>query len=124
MTTIEGTAGAGLRRGLLARPELLALVAITGLAATVRFAALGGQSLWLDEWLTHGYTELGLRDLGSVLWNYEPHPPLYFASVWSWTQVFGNDEAGLRSLSALFGSASVPVAYAAARTRFPTRVAL
>jgi 4-amino-4-deoxy-L-arabinose transferase-like glycosyltransferase len=35
--------------------------------------------------------------------------------AWLWEKVFGHGEAGLRSLSALIGTATVPVAWAAAR---------
>jgi 4-amino-4-deoxy-L-arabinose transferase-like glycosyltransferase len=42
----------------------------------------------------------------------EAAPPLYYVLAWLWTKVFGVSEAGLRSLSALFGTATVPVAYA------------
>jgi 4-amino-4-deoxy-L-arabinose transferase-like glycosyltransferase len=102
----------------------LALGLITVVAAALRFAALGSQSLWLDEWLTHNYTVMSLHDVGSTLLNSEPHPPLYFGLVWFWSHIFGTDEAGLRSLSALVGTATVPLAYIAARTRFSPRVGL
>ena len=121
VTTVEEARGG---RVLSARPELLALGALVILAAAVRFVGLGAQSMWLDEWLTHGYTGMGLHDLGSALVHYETHPPLYFVFVWAWTHVFGTDEAGMRSMSAVVGTASVPLAYAAARARFSTRDAL
>ena len=41
----------------------------------------------------------------------ESAPPLYYALAWLWTQVTGTGEFGLRSLSALAGVATVPVAY-------------
>ncbi len=41
----------------------------------------------------------------------ESAPPLYYALAWLWTQVVGTGELGLRSLSALAGVATVPVAY-------------
>ena len=41
----------------------------------------------------------------------ESAPPLYYALAWFWTQVTGTGEFGLRSLSALAGVATVPVAY-------------
>src|SRR5262249_17237538 len=40
-----------------------------------------------------------------------------------WTRVFGVSEVGLRSLSALIGTATVPIAYLAARTLTPRREA-
>ena len=41
----------------------------------------------------------------------ESAPPLYYALAWLWTQLTGTGEFGLRSLSALAGVATVPVAY-------------
>lgn len=50
-----------------------------------------------------------LRGLGGS----ESTPPLYYLLAWLWTHVFGTSEVGVRSLSALLGTAMVPVAYAA-----------
>jgi 4-amino-4-deoxy-L-arabinose transferase-like glycosyltransferase len=44
----------------------------------------------------------------------ESAPPLYYALAWLWTQLTGTGEVGLRSLSALAGAATIPVAYLAA----------
>ena len=48
-------------------------------------------------------------------------PPFYYCVAWVWARVFGFGEAGLRSLSALAGVATVPAAYAAARTLISRR---
>src|ERR671911_1248833 len=45
----------------------------------------------------------------------ESTPPLYYMLAWIWSQIFGADEAGLRSLSAAVGAATVPATYAAGR---------
>jgi mannosyltransferase len=93
----------------------LALGAIVALAAALRFTALDTQSFWLDE----AFTRLLVREhLGEMLDNLpdsESTPPLYYALVWAWAKVFGSGEAGLRSLSALLGTATVPVAYLVGR---------
>src|SRR2546421_5903433 len=47
--------------------------------------------------------------------NTELTPPLYYVLAWPWAHVFGTHEAALRSLSALFGIAVVPVAYLVGR---------
>jgi 4-amino-4-deoxy-L-arabinose transferase-like glycosyltransferase len=106
------------------RTELWVLAAITVLAAALRFAGISSQSIWLDEWLTHNYTVMSLHDMASTLLRSEPHPPLYFGLEWGWSKVFGTDEFGLRSLSALVGTITVPLAYAAARTRLSPLAAL
>jgi mannosyltransferase len=45
----------------------------------------------------------------------ESAPPLYYALAWVWTQLTGTGPVGLRSLSALAGVATVPVAYLVGR---------
>ena len=42
----------------------------------------------------------------------ESTPPLYYVIAWFWSKLFGTGEVGLRTLSALIGTALVPVAYA------------
>jgi mannosyltransferase len=85
---------------------------LTTLAALLRFATLGVQSYHHDEIVTAG------RVLGGSFWHAmdavgfsESTPPLYYALAWIWTQLTGTGEYGLRSLSALAGVATVPVAF-------------
>ena len=91
----------------------LALVLVAG--AVVRFATLDAQSLWYDEAVT---AQLLRMDLGAMLGAIpasESTPPLYYALAWLWTQVCGTGEVGLRSLSALCGTATIGVAWALGR---------
>src|SRR4029453_6429346 len=43
----------------------------------------------------------------------EATPPVYYVLGWGWTRIFGDGEVGLRSLSALAGTLTIPAAYAA-----------
>jgi 4-amino-4-deoxy-L-arabinose transferase-like glycosyltransferase len=54
----------------------------------------------------------------------ESNPPLYYAFAWAWAKAFGSDEVAIRSLSALFGTATVPVAFFAARQALSARAGL
>jgi len=54
----------------------------------------------------------------------EPNPPLYFVLAWPWAQLFGTGELGLRSLSALLGTATVPLLYLAGRELVSRRAGL
>jgi len=92
-----------------------ALAALVVLAAILRFATLDVQSLWLDEAATVGLVRRDLWDMLSALPGAESSPPLYFIVAWFWAKLFGADAIGLRSLSAVCGTLTVPVAYAAAR---------
>jgi uncharacterized membrane protein len=94
------------------------------IAAALRFATLTHQSLWFDE--AQAVHEMRLS-LGAMLrtWSAnEPNPPLYFVVAWLWTHVFGTGAAGLRSLSAVLGTATVPLVYLAARELVSRRASL
>jgi mannosyltransferase len=106
------------------RRHVLVLLGLTAIGATLRFWALGRQSFWLDEAFT---IDVVRRPFAGMLREI-PHtgstPPLYYILAWPWTRVFGLDELGLRSLSALAGTATIPVVYAAGRTLASIRVGL
>jgi uncharacterized membrane protein len=85
---------------------------LTVFAAALRFSTIGVQSYHHDEIVTAS------RILRDGFWHAmeavgfsESAPPFYYALAWLWTQVTGTGEAGLRSLSAVAGAATVPVAY-------------
>ena len=91
-----------------------AVVGLTALAAALRFGTLGLQAYHHDEIVTAS------RILRDGFWHAmdavgfsESAPPLYYAVAWVWTQLTGTGEYGLRSISALAGVATVPVAYLA-----------
>ena len=50
-------------------------------------------------------------DTLSAVPHSESTPPLYYLLAWLWSRPFGTGEVGLRSLSALAGTASIPVIY-------------
>jgi mannosyltransferase len=99
-----------------------AVVALTLVAAALRFAGLASQSYWGDEALTVSEIRTPLDGMLSLVLGQETTPPLYFVLAWGWAKVFGSGEAGLRSLSALAGTAMVPLAYLAAARLFSRRV--
>ena len=88
------------------------VVAFTILGALLRFWALGAQSYWSDEAVTALLVRMDFREMLDLIPKSESTPPLYYAVAWPWVRVFGSDESGLRSLSALVGTAAVPLAAA------------
>jgi mannosyltransferase len=92
------------------------LVALTALAAVLRLATLGSQSLWYDEAFTPVHV---LRvSLGATLHNVvhtENTPPLWYVLEWGLARALGDGAVALRLLSALAGIATVPVAWAIGR---------
>jgi mannosyltransferase len=100
------------------RSERLILVALVAAAAALRFTRIGHQSFWLDESYTVDLVQRPFGDMLSGVASDESTPPLYYVLAWLWEKVFGHGEAGLRSLSAVFGTLTVPVAWRAAREWF------
>lgn len=100
------------------------LLAITALAAAIRFSTLDLQSYWYDEVATLYVLDGSLDHFWSALRSQESTPPLYYLIAKGWTEVFGNGEVGLRSLSALLGTMTVPAAYLLAREVASRTVAL
>src|SRR3954454_22800169 len=82
------------------------------LAAALRFCTLGVQSLHHDEIVTAGrILGGGFGEAMEEVRDSESAPPLYYALAWAWTQFAATGEFGLRSLSAIAGVATVPIAY-------------
>src|SRR4051794_15460150 len=102
-----------MRRWVAARSEAFWIVAgLTVLAAVLRFATLDVQSYHHDEVVTASrILREGFGHAMDAVSFSESAPPLYYALAWLWTQVTGTGEYGLRSLSALAGVATIPVAY-------------
>jgi mannosyltransferase len=104
---------------------LWALAGITAAGVAVRFASLGLQSYHHDEVITAMRVIPG--SFGEMLHQVrasESNPPLYYVLAWGWTKAFGAGELGLRSLTALFGAATVPVAYLIGRQLATRRAGL
>ncbi len=100
----------------------LALVCVVG--AVLRFATLDAQSLWYDETVTAHLLGLDFASMFDSIGASESTPPLFYVLAWLWTQVAGTGEIGLRSMSALLGTATIPVVWAIARRLGGDRAAL
>ena len=101
---------------------LLAGIVIVG--AAIRFSTLDQQSFWLDEATTWGIVSHGLGHVLSTVPKTESTPPLYYVLVWLWSRVFGTGDVGLRSFSALCGTLTIPVMWAAGRRLASERIGL
>ena len=83
------------------------------LGAALRFPTLDRQSLWLDELVTVSLLHHGLGDVLREVPRTEATPFVYYVVAKAWSSIFGLREVGIRSLSALAGIATMPLAYAA-----------
>ncbi len=102
--------------------QVLLLLTLAG--GVLRFATLDGQSFWYDEAVTVRLLHMDLGGMLHTIPNSEATPPLYYLLAWLWAKPFGTGEVGLRSLSALVGTAAIPVFYAAATELCSRRVGL
>jgi hypothetical protein len=111
-------------RSSLGSSAVHAVIGLTVLAAVVRFWRIGHQGFWFDEGNTSLLTQFSPGKMLGLIPKTESTPPLYYCLAWIWSRVFGHSEVPLRSLSALFGVATVPVAYAAGTKLISRRAGL
>jgi hypothetical protein len=118
---------AGERRiaqSLMRDPAIAAVAGLTVLATVLRFVGLGHQGYWFDEGNTALLVHFSPGKMLGLIPQTESTPPLYYCVAWVWARVFGYGETGLRSLSALAGVTTVPVAYGAAAKLISRRAGL
>ena len=102
----------------------MSVAALTVAGAALRFATLDRQSFWLDELVTVSLMRRSFGDMVHAIPHSEATPYLYYVVAWPWTRLFGSGEVGLRSLSALAGTATVIAAYGAGASLLSSRVGL
>lgn len=103
----------------------LALAGLIAGAAALRFAGLGLQSYHHDEVITAmRVIPGGFSHMLHEVRVSESNPPLYYVLAWGWAKAFGRGEFELRALSAIFGTALIPVAYLIGRQLASRRAGL
>ncbi len=91
-------------------PRVAALL-LTGIGLLLRRYHINTQSLWFDE------TDIVARahaDIGSLLVAFTSageNGPLYTLMLHFWIRLFGESETAVRTLSALFGTLTIPLIY-------------
>jgi cellulose synthase/poly-beta-1,6-N-acetylglucosamine synthase-like glycosyltransferase/uncharacterized membrane protein len=79
------------------------------LALMLRLPRLN-RSLWVDEVYSISVRgSMGFLEI--ITTTTDPHPPLYYLTLHTWMLLFGNSPLAARSLSLLFGVASIAVVY-------------
>jgi mannosyltransferase len=78
--------------------------------------------LWLDEALSVNIAKLPLSQLHDAL-RHDGAPPAYYLLLHGWISLFGSSDLAVRSLSGIFGVASLPLAWFAGRRVGGRRVA-
>lgn len=92
------------------RTDVLLVAGLTLLALLLRTARLDFQPLWWDEGYSVWFAHQPLVDM-LRLTALDIHPPLYYALLGGWSQLFGLEPVALRWLSVLAGVAAVPLIY-------------
>jgi mannosyltransferase len=87
-----------------------AVAAVTVVAGGALLRFWTGSDLWFDEALSVDLARLPLGDLRGAL-AHDGHPPLYYVLLHGWMEVFGEGDLAVRSLSALFAVAALPLAW-------------
>lgn len=106
------------------RPSAIALVALTALGLALRTAELARESFWLDEAGRAAIAALPLPSIPLAVRAIELSPPLYHLLLAVWARFVGEGDGALRLLSAMLGTAAIPLTYAVARALVDRRVAL
>ena len=98
-----------------APPEIVAIGVVAIVAGVIlRFASRS--PLWLDEALTVNISALPFADMFDAL-RHDGHPPLFYAILHMWMDVFGEGDFAVRALSGVFGLLALPLAWVAGRRR-------
>lgn len=96
--------------------------ALTAVSVVVRLEG-AGIWLWIDEALTVGLASQALTEIPGQL-QLDGSPPLYYLLLHGWMRVFGTSELATHSLSVVFATACVPVAFWGGQSLFDRRTAL
>ncbi len=91
---------------------VLGATALVGLA--LRFYP--DTPLWRDEALSVNIARLPLGDIPAAL-RLDGHPPLYYVLLHGWMEIFGESDAAVRAMSALFSIFTVPLLWWTLRPR-------
>lgn len=92
-----------------------ALIGIFAVAAVLRFAFLGRNSIWFDEAVTVLVAQAPWKDVIPLLRLEDAHPPFYYLMMRIWIGLVGTGDATIRIPSACFSLAAVLLTYALMR---------
>jgi hypothetical protein len=93
-------------------PEAIGVAVLIAAGVVLRFVTVS--DLWLDEALSVNIAALPLDQLPDAL-RQDGHPPLYYALLHVWMDVFGDGDGAVRSLSGVLSVATLPLVWLAGR---------
>lgn len=92
--------------------DRVALGGLLVVALGLRFTARS--PMWLDEALTVHISSLPVGQIPEAL-RHDGHPPLYYVLLHYWMKLVGTSNMAIRALPGLFGVATIPLLWIAAR---------
>ncbi len=99
------------------------LAVILVLAAGLRWFRIDAQSLWYDEGISAQQLTRSFPDIVRSVALNDSHPPGYYWTLKAWSEIFGQSELALRSLSAVWGVVIVALTFLVGRRLFGSRTA-
>jgi mannosyltransferase len=90
-------------------PWLVILITLIG--GGLRVFIIGSKGLWLDESFSIWLGSQSVVDMLQWIVKIDQHPPLYYLLLHYWIVFKGDAPGSVRLLSALFGTATIPVIY-------------
>jgi hypothetical protein len=105
------------------------LPAILFLAVLIRVVGIASRPIWYDEafsliFASRGPAAMLVGTFGNgATAAPEEHTIFYYSALWLWMLVFGNSLVAARTLSILFGTATVAISYLLEKTMFNIKVA-
>ena len=107
-----------------AAAEVVSVLAVMVCSALLLTFRLGNPILWIDEVFTTNYIRHGYDFLLDFARPDERHPPGHYLTLKAWSQLFGADRVGVRSMSVAWAVLCLPLLYGIVRMRFDRRMAL
>jgi hypothetical protein len=89
----------------------LVIIFITLFGGWLRILLLADKGMWLDETFSMWMASHSVREMLQWIIRIDQHPPLYYLLLHSWIAINGDTPYYARLLSALFGTATIPVIY-------------
>lgn len=105
-------------------PEILILLILMLIFYYLYIYRLDNPVLWQDEIFTANYIKKSYAFLTDTDRAGERHPPGHYIALKAWTEFFGADRFGVRSLSVAWAMICLPLIYAIVRLRLDGRTAL
>ncbi len=87
------------------------VVILTVIGFVLRVFLLGHKVMWLDETFSVWLANHSVADMLHWMIKLDQHPPLYYLLLHYWIGLEGDGPGAVRLLSAIFGTATIPVIY-------------